>query len=572
MYLRATILIVSSALLTACSMPQEITQDSAQVQSSRTQFTGQPRSQQSELLYHMLVAEMASRRGQLDVAYESYIQAADISDDPELAESAARIAIFGKAWARAARAGERWLALEPHNSEARHVLVTSYLRLKRQDAAQEQLIEIVNTHPDGVEQGAAVAYALLRHETNEALTTGIAQELSNVFSQSPGMQFNLARLAHTTGDRQLALQAIDRTLMLQPDLAQAILLRAQLQIESGNPGIALTELRAKLEQAPTDLTLNLGYARLLVQSGAHEEAVQAMAHTYTISPGNPTVVLSLGLMALEAHRLPEAKGYLNRVLDLGHRESEAHYYLARIADSQSEYETAIDHYSKVVSNDLQLDAQTRITELMALLGHVDQARFRIKRLRELNPGVDRQVHFILLENKILRETGHHQEAFDMLTDSLEAYPENIDVLYARALAAEKIGLDGLFEEHMRTVLSIEPQNARALNALGYFLADQSRQLDEAELYIMQAIALMPTDPAVIDSLGWLNYRQGKYEEALRLLKQAYQLLYDPEIAAHLGEVLWVSGDQASAIEIWDDALKQSPDDALLKEVIQRFRE
>ena len=297
-----------------------------------------------------------------------------------------------------------------------------------------------------------------------------------------------------------------------------------------------------------------------------------MAKTYTLAPDNADVVLSLGLMALESRRLVESKAYLTSVLSLNQRTSDAHYYLGRIADSQRDYETAIDHYSRVHSGEQQLDSQTRITELLALLGHVDQARFRLQRLRELNSGEDQQIHFLLVENKILRETGHHSEALDLLTSALEQYPDNVEILYARALAAEKLGQEDLFEQHLRTVLQIEPDNARALNALGYFLADRSRELDEAERYIRQAISIMPTDPAIIDSLGWLSYRQGNYAEALQLLRKAYQLLFDPEIAAHLGEVLWVSGDKKSATEVWNDALEQSPEDALLKGVIDRFSE
>ena len=206
------------------------------------------------------------------------------------------------------------------------------------------------------------------------------------------------------------------------------------------------------------------------------------------------------------------------------------------------------------------------------MGHIDQAHFRLQRLRELNLADEQQIHFILIEYKILRETGRYREALDVLTDALQRYPDNVDILYARAIAAEKVGRGDIFERYLRSVLQIEPDNALALNALGYYLVDLSRELDEAEHYIKRAITIMPNNPAIIDSMGWLSYRRGDYPEALRLLRQAHQLLLDPEIAAHLGEVLWVSGDRQGARDIWNEALQQSPEDALLKGVVERFRE
>jgi len=576
MHINVLSMLVLALAVTACSSPEKLPEklpDQAVEQATASRDTLTPSApRRSDLMYHMLLAELAARRGQLDVAYDSYLVASELSDDPQLPERAARIAVFAKDWENAVLAGEKWLANDSENFEVRHILATSYMRLKNKDAAIGQFVEIIEGHPDGVEQGMSVSYALLKHEAYQQLTRSIAQALAYRYPDSPAAQFNLAQLSAVMGDKLSAIEALDSTLALRPDYPEAILLRAQILIETGESEIAFARLREALEKFPDDIRLNLGYARLLVQAGHHDAAVGAMATTYDLQPNNAALVLNLGLIALEARRLTEAKAYLTRVLSLKRRDSEAHYYLGRIADSQRDYNTAIEHYSKVSDNDLRLDSQTRITELLALLGHVEQARFRLQRLRELNPGQEQQIHFILIENKILRETGHHQEALDMLDSELKNYPESVDILYAHALAAEKMGRDDIFEQRLRSVLQIEPGNARALNALGYFLADRSLELDEAERYIRQAIAIMPTDPAIIDSLGWVSYRKGDYPEALRLLRKAYQLLFDPEIAAHLGEVLWVSGDQKSATEIWDDALRQSPGDALLNGVIDRFRE
>lgn len=587
--MRITILpaLLFGLTVTACSAPGTLSDKSTLPTQAKRDAGSQSQSNQGtqtirpiqpgsgdnnfDLMYYMLVAELAARRGALDMAYQNYLDASALSDDPQLPERAARIAVFAKAWNKAVVAGKKWLALDPTNIGVRHILASSYMRLKNKAAAVEQFVAIIESHPGGIDQGASVSYALLRHEANQPLTHAIAQTLANRFTDSAVAYFTLARLSAAMGDKTTTIDALNNTLILQPDHPEAILLQAQTQVEMGEGEQAFTHLRQALQRLPDDIALNSGYARLLVQSGHHNQAIEAMEKTFKLQPNNATVVLNLGLMALQARRLNEAKAYLNRVVSLKQRVSEANYYLGRIADSQREYQVAIKHYAKVADNNLQLDAQTRIVELLALLGHVDQARFRLQRLRELNTEEAQQIHFILVENKILRETGQHQEALDVLTAAMARYPQNVDILYARALAAEKMGHEDVFEQHLRSVLQIEPKNARALNALGYYLVDRSRELDEAERYIKQAIEIMPTDPAIIDSLGWLSYRRGNYTEALQLLRKAYQLLFDPEIAAHLGEVLWVSGDRQSASEIWDDALKQRPGDALLKRVIKRFR-
>ena len=284
--------------LAACSVPQKAGEQAMAPSDSR----GAPASARfvdnsQALLYHTLVAEMASRRGQLDVAYQSYYQAGQISDDPQLPERAARIAVFGKAWEEAVLAAGRWLELDPDNMEVRHILATSYLRLKDEPAAREQLVAIMNTHPDGVEHGAAVAYALLRHDANQQLTQRVATRLAEDFPASPAAHYNLSRLSSDLGMKEAALAALDRALELRPNYPEAVLLQARVRIESGDTVNAFAALREQLDRTPDSVTRQLGYARLLIQSGAHDEAIEAMGRAYELAPDSATVVLNLGLMA-----------------------------------------------------------------------------------------------------------------------------------------------------------------------------------------------------------------------------------------------------------------------------------
>ena len=224
-------------------------------------------------MYHALLAELAARRGQLDTAYDSYMIASRYSSDAQLPERAARIAVFAKAWDQAVVASQRWLALDASNAEVRHILATSYMRLKDSDAAQQQFLIIIEGHPDGIEPGMAVSYALLRHEANQQLSLSIAKTLASSYEKSPGAQFNLARLSAAMGDKATTLQALDNTLALQPGHIEATLLRAQMLADAGESDAAFAGLREALRQFPDDIKLNLGYTRLLVHSGQDDLAV-----------------------------------------------------------------------------------------------------------------------------------------------------------------------------------------------------------------------------------------------------------------------------------------------------------
>ena len=158
----------------------------------------------------------------------------------------------------------------------------------------------------------------------------------------------------------------------------------------------------------------------------------------------------------------------------------------------------------------------------------------------------------------------------MLTAGLAQFENHGSLLYTRALMAERQGDIDMFHSDLETLIEAEPENAHALNALGYHYADGDYNLDEAQVLLEKANRLLPQDPAILDSLGWLYYRQGKIKSALQFLEAAYDVLPDPEIAGHLGEVLWVDGEQDSARKVWEKALAESPHDDKLKRVIERF--
>jgi tetratricopeptide (TPR) repeat protein len=176
----------------------------------------------------------------------------------------------------------------------------------------------------------------------------------------------------------------------------------------------------------------------------------------------------------------------------------------------------------------------------------------------------------LVEGEILSQIDLNEEAYTLYSQYLENQPDDIEILYARALIAERLDRVDQAERDFLKVLAIDPENTRALNALGYTLADRTDRYQEALVYVQQALAQTPDDPAVIDSMGWVMYRLGRLSEARDYLQKAYDMTKDSEIAAHLGEVLWVMGEQAQAKALWESARKATPDDAVLKETVRRY--
>ena len=527
---------------------------------------------QHHALYNTLVAEFALKNELNDLAYSYYQKAVDNIDDPQLHQQSITIARRMQQWHKVEAASARWLDIEPGNIDAKRYLLMAYLHLGHTSKAYQQSLAIIRTAGDRADLGMTIVHDLLRQASDRHITQSIALKLTQDYPDNAGAQFNLARISLQAGDRETAKLALDRTLNLQPQLIEAILLRIQILYNSGQLALAFDSMASAIADNPNNVTLYVGYSKMLTETGRQSEALQSISATYQLASNNPHVVVSLADMAIKLNQFTTAKAYLNKVLALGGRDMDAHYYLAQIAEYQRNNETAIRHYAKIQSGNKQLDAQTRIAQLLGSMGHIEQARQHLEYLRQLNPSKTHQIHFSLVEVAVLQQAGQRQQAYEFIADALNTYPDNVEILYASALAAESIGKDTVFEQQIRTLLQLQPDHALGLNALGYFLADRTHQLDEAEYYIRKALSLLPDNAAIIDSMGWINYRLGHHEEALALLQKAYTLALDPEIAAHLGEVLWAMGDTEKATQIWRDALTRDPQSPVLLKTVEQFIE
>lgn len=526
---------------------------------------------ESQLFYELLVAELAIRRGELAVAAEGYLRATERTDDPRVAERATQLAVYYQQWDSAESAANRWLELDPESVSAHESLAQIHLRQANSEGAVTAFGNWIDSSTGGDQIFLAVNELLLRDPDME-LAYDVAGALADQYPEQPLAHVGKAQLALSVSDRGEALAAANDALLLDATLVDALLVKAQVQISQGQSPDAVETLQKAVTEQPDSLALHLGFAQLLVESRLYDRAGPVLERAAQLSQGDAGTWLRLGLLSLTASRNDQAKTYLTGVLGDDPLNERAHFYLGRIADRNNDYEAAIAHYDSVPQGEFFLTSRLRAAELSADGGDVENG---VERLRELSPlAADStvKVQLIVSESRMLQVADRGNEAVDVLSAGLENHPDNSELLYARALAAEKNGNHQLLEDDLAQVISLDPDNAFALNALGYHLVVNNKRLGEAEVHLERAAGLEPEDAAIMDSLGWLRFRQGQLQDAKKLLGEAYSIFPDAEIAAHLGEVLWALGDETGAKSVWDKALAVEPEHVILNDVVNRFIE
>ncbi len=558
----------SVILLSACAgTPHSPLTGSSDQQAAAAQVQESPKA---ELLYELLVGEIAGQRGAVDVAAENYLQAARHSDDPRIAERAAKIAVYAGDKEKALAAAERWVELAPDDSEAQQVVAIMYLRNGRVDDAIPYLEKVRETHAGQRYKGFMFVAQLLGREQDRKAALQAMSRVVESHPEEADALFAYAHLAMRAERYPLARQLLDKAEALRPDWSDLYLLRAKLYQMEGEIDAAVAAYRKAIALKPDDMEMRLSFARMLVEERRLKQARQEFKELEKRAPDNTDVLFALGLLALQAEQTDEAKRYFSRLIQNGQRVPDASFFLGRIAESEGKEEEALRWYRKVNGGGNLFEARLRTAILIARQGGMEDARGMLQDLAADFPA--QAIRILLVESDLLRRERRYQEAFEVLSRGLADHPDNPDLLYAHAMAAERIGRIDILEQDLRKMLEADPDNAQALNALGYTLADRTTRYEEAYRYIERALKLEPEDPAILDSMGWVLYRLGRHQEAIDYLRKAMDKATagDAEIAAHLGEVLWVSGNRTEAREIWQKARERHPDDEVLRDTIQRF--
>lgn len=519
-----------------------------------------------EVLYLLLAGEIAAQRGRYDVVLVNYLKAAKQSRDVGVIKRTLRIAQSLNADNAQRQLASLWVDIEPDNLEAHRVLAIQAVKQNDLEAALGHMETIMDLGGDAdFDSLAAMAGNLPVEKQQELLALYI--QLEQRHPDTPELQFSVALLLKVTGEPQQALAQLEPLIEQNPNFQPALVLKGDLLYQTGRKTEALEYLQLNTRRFPDNRQMGTLYGRMLIGEGELRSAQDEFRRLVSQFPDVPGLRLSHALVALENGETSLAEEELTRLIEQGHHTSEAHYYLGRIADQNGRAEQAIGYYQNVESGTYYFPALARASELKAEQGDLQGALAAIQTLREGNP--DQAENFWLLEVNLLTANDEHARALDALNTALDAYPDSVQLRYARAMQLDSAGRYEEAEADLRTILEAEPDNAVALNALGYIITTRSDRYGEARALIEQALAQDPENPAILDSMGWVLFKQGQSEKALTYLTRAWETFPDPEVAAHLGEVLWQTGEQSQARIIWDDGLKIDPEHRILRQTIER---
>ncbi|HMY49455.1 MAG TPA: tetratricopeptide repeat protein [Rhodocyclaceae bacterium] len=562
------VLVAAACFATAVPAAAQLGGDDAET-SSAAALPGQVLTPQ--IFYQVMLAEVAAARGQGAAGAQAYLDLARRTRDPRLARRAAELAALSRKADLAGEAAQLWLELDPASPQAQQVaagfMASSAARI---DALRSQLAKALATQGD---QTGPVLLSLnrgLARIPDKALVRTLVFELTEPYLLLPEAHFARSNAAYVAGDARGALTAIDSALAIRPDWEQAVLLKAQLLQEVVAPAQGQTYLKDYLAAHPDGREARLTLARMLVadrQFGAALEQFRALLQRL---PDDRDVVHATALLSMQQGDTASAEKLFRHLLDLGFGDADQiRAYLGQIAEDGKRPDEALGWYRSVKPGTQYLPAQTHIAQILAAQGRLGEARQHLHQGARENPA-DR-VAYLLTEAQILRDAGRNAESFELLDEALRTRPDDPDLLYESALMAERLGHIDVMEGRLRKLIALKPEHAHAYNALGYSLADRGLRLDEAETLIARGLALSPEDPFILDSLGWVRFRKGDLAGALAALQKAYGVRADPEIAAHLGEVLWTLGRRDEAAQTWRDALKAHPDNTVLSDVLKKFK-
>jgi len=534
---------------------------------SRLQIVARPSPPESPL-YGLMVGEIAAQRGDYQTGLEYYYAAAQAERNQRLAERATHFGLYTDDYALALEAARLWRELAPDNRLVVRIIANLELRLGHVDAGVEELQGFLASEPDLGEAFAQLT-ALLVRLPDKAVALEVAGRVAADHPAQAEAHFAYGAVARHAARLSLAESEMADAVRLRPHWIQARINLAQVQVALGHHDAALETLATGVEVVPESRDLKLAYARLLMNRDRVHEARTQFEAVAAANPGDPDILYALALLSLETRQLEEAEHYFLELEQTEGRADDARFFLGRLEAQRENFSAALDWYGRVAGGEYLDEARIQTAAVLASQGQLDEALGHVRSLRDARPEL--RTRLLLVEGELLADADRAPEAMILYDAALAETPDVDDLLYARAMLAERVGRLDLLEQDLRTLIQRDPNNASALNALGYTLADRTTRYDEALELIRRAFEIRPEDAAIIDSMGWVHYRIGDSRAALNYLRDAYARSQDPEIAAHLGEVLWTSGEVQQARELFEQALRAYPDNEVLKRAVDRFQ-
>lgn len=522
-----------------------------------------------DLVYSYLVGEIGAHRGDLRMAQTHYQHAAILARDPYAAERATRIALHLKDYAAGLASVRRWVELAPNDMTARQMAVVLFLRNGQPELAGEQLDALVKIAEARRVDGFLQAASALSVETDRAGAEQLMLGLHERHPDDPRSLYALAVLEAAHRRFPEAESRLRQVVASKPEWEQPRVLLARVLVAQSRREEALDFLDESVRRYPDSALLRTTYSRQLVDAADYQRALEQFRALHRLKPDDDEIAFGYAMLATQQEQWDEARPQWQALRGSPERRDEASYYLAQIEERTGNDELAIGLFRAVDGSELKIDAVMRLSQILARTGRLAEAREELQQARIANPG--RAADLYIAETQIVQKYADRDEALALYESALAAFPDNHDLRYNRALFVVELGDFEWMERDLRLVLDQDPDNVDALNALGYTLADRNERLDEAFALVARALKLRPDSPAILDSMGWVLYRQGDLAQATSYLRRALSLSQDDEIAAHLGEVLWVSGQREDAKSVWREALVQFPDSEKIRAVMERLQ-
>lgn len=525
-----------------------------------------------QTMYHILAAEMYRLNGDDTRATLHYEKVLPDNTDPELARVATEAASQTEYLDKAIASARHWVELGGDQVESRQYLALLLLRDNQFEASAEQLNHIHELISEGDYDGLSFLVSLISLESHEQQAYKAFETYVRKYNDSPVAQLKLASVALEHRNYAAVNQlvgALDKGLTPE-ESAEASIIKSKALFKQGREKESLDVMSQLVTSSNVDDVSRLEYARLLMLNDDHQGAIDQLSAIHHNAPGNLEVLKSLVALYISQGQYVQAEKYAKVLAENVAYESLAHHFLAEIHESRNEMDDALREYREVAPGEYYSSAQRRISELLVEQYSINIAKEWLAGQRQASDSPERQYLYWRLEAELLTKYQDYTGAVSAFEQAYRIEPNNGQMNYQYAIVVQSVGDIERAEELLLELIEREPGNADALNALGFMLLENTNRIDDAGAYITKANQLRPDDLAILDSLGWLKYKEGNIEEALKLLSAAYEQSEDPEIASHLIEVMIVKGQQQEAKALLVRMIQQFPDDERLKSMQKKI--
>lgn len=528
-----------------------------------------PRMELSEkMLFTFLLGDIAEQRGRTELAAQTFMDLAKKTRDARVARRAAQLSFEARDMDQAVDALKLWQELDPKAAMPKQMLATVLVTGGKLEQARPYLKELLAADPKNAGQIFEKIYpSFARHKDKQA-AYAMLSELAQPYLGIAEIHWVLAQAAEGAAKHDEALAETRKARALRPEWEWPVLLETHILLVK-NPAEALAVEKKFLESYPESIDVRLSYARTLLEKKEYKESRAQFQLLQKNQPENAELAFAIALLSIQMGELDRAEKELIHTLEVGKKDSSTvHYYLAQLNEARKQDEVALREYQQVKDGELVFQARMRMAYLLVKAGKLNDARELLRKTESKN--VQEQALLILTEGQILRDAKQYDLAYKILTNGLKKLPDQPELLYEAAMVADKLERLDEVEEMLRKLIKVAPEHAHAYNALGYAFLERKVRLNEAMQLLEKAYQLAPEDAAIMDSMGWGYYLTGNMDKSVEFMRRAYAALPDPEVAAHLGEVLWKQGKHEEARNTWQENLKLNPESPALKAVIKKF--